>query len=86
MITVKDIATQNEKEKDLYFIHLRKERKDRYDPLIIELWSGWLKDIPEKYMEYEVLEAVQSLRDWESGITGFYLEIRDASKVKELII
>ena len=79
MVTVKDVFEQNQEEKDNIYIHLTKEKKDKYDPLSIGIWDGWLKDIPDEYMQHEVISTGQSLKDLENGIVGFYLEIRDIS-------
>lgn len=77
MITVKDVFEQNQEEKDTIYIHLTKEKKDKYDPVSVGLWDGWLKDIPEEYMKLEVVGTGQSLKDLENGIIGFYVETKD---------
>lgn len=76
VIKVKDVAAENQENKETYFIHLEKEKKDKFDPLTEIIWEGWLKDIPDEYMECEVLSSGESLRDAEQGRTGFYLEIK----------
>ncbi|MBQ7781774.1 MAG: hypothetical protein IJ405_07115 [Lachnospiraceae bacterium] len=76
MITVKDVFEQNQEEKDTIYIHLTKEKKDKYDPVSVGLWDGWLKDIPEEYMKLEVVGTGQSLKDLEKGIIGFYIYIK----------
>lgn len=80
MVSVKDVFIENQEEKETIYIHLTEEKKDEFDPLTVPIWDGWLKDIPEKYMEYEVIRTGQSLKDLENGVIGFYLEIRGISK------
>ncbi len=76
MVKVKDVFEQNQEEKDTIYIHLTKEKKDKYDPVSVGLWDGWLKDIPDAYMELEVVGTGQSLKDLENGIIGFYVETK----------
>lgn len=80
MVTVKDLIIENQDDKDTIFIHFTKEKRDKFDPLITELWSGWLKDIPDVYTDYEIIGTGQSLADLEDGITGFYIEIKEPKK------
>lgn len=77
MVQVKDVYEQNQNERESFFIHLCKEKKDEFDSLIDVLWEGWLKNIPVEYMENEVKSIGQSLADLEKGITGFYLELKN---------
>lgn len=80
MITVKDIYEENKEEREFYYIHLDKAQDDEFDPLITPIWEGYLKDVPEEYMDYEVVRSGQSLADQEKGITGFRLEIKSQAK------
>lgn len=76
MIRVEDIFKQNQEESSTIFIHLQKARQDEYAPLMENnLWDGWLRDIPNEYMECAATIIGQSLTDLEKGITGFYIEI-----------
>ena len=77
MVCVKDILNENQEEKDTIYIHLRKEKSNEYDPLIVPLWNGWLRDIPVEFMESEVKSTGQSLADLENGFIGFYIEIKE---------
>ena len=76
MASIKDIVEENRKEKENYYLHIcYKESEDKYDPLINMLWEGWLKDVPEQHMNYEVKSVGQSLSDLQKGITGFLIEV-----------
>ncbi len=67
MVKVKDMCIENQEEKDSIFVHLNKAKEDNFDPLIEGLWEGWLKDVPDEYMDYEVVSKGQSLADLERG-------------------
>lgn len=82
MVRVIDIFEQNQEEKDTIFIHLIDEKE--CDSLGTILWEGWLKDIPDKFMEWKVESTGQSLRDLENGIVGFYVDIINVEKVSEV--
>lgn len=84
MTKVKDIVEQNQEGKDTYLIHIYyKESDDEFDPLFDTLWDGWIKDIPNKYMEYEVKSTGQSLSDLQNGITGLLVEVKKPYKMDD---
>ena len=39
------------------------------------IWEGWIKDLPIDYMDSEVVQTGQSLKDSEKGINGYYVYI-----------
>lgn len=77
MIKVKDFIEQNAEGLNNYYIHLEAEKADKFDPVSNVVWEGYLGNIPDKYMDCEVISTGQSLADREKGIAGFYLEIKE---------
>lgn len=64
------IANKN----DDVFIHLADASSK--DEISVDLiWEGWVKDIPSDYMESEVIQTGQSVKDSEKGINGYYVYI-----------
>ena len=71
-ITIKDICSDPDfKEKEI-FIHLVWNNKDPYDPIVVPIWEGYMKDIPKEYMNFKVISTSRSMKDFQNGITGFY--------------
>ena len=59
---------------DEVFIHLADAAsKDNVSVDII--WEGWIKDLPSNYMELEVIQTGQSVKDSEKGINGYYVYV-----------
>ena len=59
---------------DEVFIHLA-DAASKDDVEINIIWEGWIKDLPTDYMNSEVIETGQSVKDSEQGVNGYYVYI-----------
>ena len=80
-------STENEKVGDIsknpqftdkeIYLHLIWHNEDPYDPVINPIWEGYIKDVPEKYINFNITGISRSMKDYEKGIEGFYISCRN---------
>lgn len=54
-------------DKEIY-LHLVWHNEDSYSPVINPIWEGYIKDVPEKYINFNITGISRSMKDYEKEI------------------